>query len=55
MTSKVYVVGGPDAHKTNQYEAMTNSLEEAERLVETIKGGKMKAVEVKPPYRGKRK
>ena len=55
MTSKVYVVGGPEAHKTNQYEAMTNSLEEAERLVETIKGGQMKAVDVKPPYRGKGK
>lgn len=32
MTTKVYLVGGPEAPKTNSWLAMTNSWEEASRL-----------------------
>lgn len=32
MTTKIYLVGNKDAPKLNQWEAMTNSWSEAERL-----------------------
>ena len=34
--TKVYVVGGPESPKTNQWSHMTNSWEEAERLKREI-------------------
>jgi hypothetical protein len=54
MASKIYLVGGPEALKTNQYEAMTNSPEEAERLRTAIEGGVTKEITVSPPRGGKR-
>lgn len=33
MTSKVYLVGKQGARKANSYEAMTNNVAEAERLM----------------------
>lgn len=49
--TKVYLVGGPEAHKQNSYEAMTNSLQEAQRLAQEIKGGQIKTIKV--PYDSK--
>ena len=55
MATKVYVVGGPEAPKTNQWDHMTNSVVEANKLREGIEGGQMKEIVVRAPYRGKRK
>ena len=59
MTTKVYVVGDANAPKTNQWEHMTNSRVEADRLAEEL--GKViegitciKEVTVPPSRRGKR-
>ena len=47
----VYVVGPEEALKTNQWLAMTNSHEEAQRLVGTLEGATtIKEVEVKPHH-----
>ena len=47
----VYVVGPEEALKTNQWLAMTNSHEEAYKLLETLEGATiMKEVEVKPHH-----
>jgi hypothetical protein len=43
----VYLVGGPNAQKINSYQAMTNSLEEAQRLVQEIKGGTINTIKVR--------
>lgn len=32
MTTKIYLVGGPESPKTNSWEHMTNNWSEAERL-----------------------
>ena len=53
MSATVYVVGTPQGAKVNQYEAMTNSLEEAKRLQEGIPGGVLKPIKVSPPRRRK--
>jgi len=53
MSEKVYLVGEEGARKANSYEAMTNSWEEAERLLKDMgPQAEYKVVEVKPPYRG---
>ena len=54
MSTKVFLIGTPEGAKANQYESMTNSLDEAQRLVMAITGGVIKEVEVKPPHKGKR-
>ena len=47
----VYVVGPEEALKTNQWLAMTDSLKEAYRLIETLEGATtIKEVEVKPHH-----
>lgn len=46
-TPDVYVVGGPDAHIKNQWEAMTNSRSEAEKIAAEIPGGQVKKVDEK--------
>jgi hypothetical protein len=52
--SKVYVVGDKNAPKTNSWDSMTNSLEEAERLVKELgPQATMKEVKVPPPRRRK--
>ena len=52
----VYVVGPEEALKTNQWLAMTDSLKEAYRLLETLEGATtMKEVEVKPRAKSRRR
>lgn len=49
----IYMVGGPTSPKTNSWEAMTNSWEEAQRIkAELGPGAVHKAVQVQPPKRG---
>jgi len=58
MSTTVYVVGDSKSPETNQWLYMTNSQEEAERLMgEVGEGATSKAVVVKPRpiYRGKKK
>ena len=53
MTNKVYLVGDENSPKTNQWLSMTNSLEEAERLMaEQGHTATMREVAV-PPSRSK--
>ncbi len=49
---EVYLVGDKDSPKTNQWLAMTDSLEEADKLAADIKGATRKTIEV---YKGKRR
>jgi len=53
--TKVYVMGGPEAPKTNQWLAMTNNWVECERLkAEYGPTATHKVVEVKPPANKRR-
>ena len=54
MKTKVYLIGDKDAVKNNSYDAMTNCLNEAERLVSEIQGGLVKTIEVSPKRGPKR-
>jgi hypothetical protein len=46
--TKIYLVGDDNAPKTNSWLAMTNSAEEAARLLEELEGAsRMKTIEVK--------
>jgi hypothetical protein len=52
----VYVVGPEEALKTNQWLAMTNSHEEAYKLLETLDGATtIKEVEVRPSAKSRRR
>jgi hypothetical protein len=51
---KVYLVGNAEAPKTNQWDAMTNNADEAQRLKAPIEGGVIREITVSPPRGGKR-
>ena len=54
MSTKVYVVGTLQGAKVNQYESMTNSLEEAQRLAGALgPDSVVKEVPVQAPRRRK--
>ena len=48
-STKVYLVGNEEAPVTNQWEAMTNSILEAERLMEELGLNSFKVITVAPP------
>jgi hypothetical protein len=43
---KVYLVGGPEAHTTNRWEAMTNSMATAVERLSEIENGQIKTITV---------
>ncbi len=56
MTSKVWVVGDESSPKTNQWLAMTNNKDEAEKLLTTLEGAStLKEVDVRPPRNNRRR